>query len=422
MASIETQQSNLLLNNKEQISYKVFDSEGVFLRTEDENILVKTPIDLQNINSDLVIERERPLKKVEFITDLEPLNFKNENANFINGSAKFIIATPQAGKTSDVRSDAAETVDALTGGKYFFSQDNATNASGFVDALISIDKQHNTISQGKKLKVGFNYHIKTTDDTEKYIFKVEVGLDESYSSGTDLKRYAFQDKQWKDAGSVTGLNRYRTVNTETVNNWGKVQFEIEPYDSASVTTDVFVNVRINRPFLKSASSGATGNFQAIYIDNFFIAETNDIDSDLLISRRKQVPANGNFSGEYLNEENTISNAAKTTDYFIGKYDGTFKRLRDNTAKSMEQIVTIEQMNDYRNYLSRYTGTFCNKSTKHIGLHNKVHIDFGGETYQDPVSCYIDGMTYDVKAAYYDMRLHLPNQDNDVDTTFVNVFD
>ena len=159
MASIQTQQSNLLANNKEQITYKVFDSEGTYLRTEDENILINTPLELQGVNSDLIIERERPLKKVEFQTELEPLNFKNENANFINGDSKFIIATPQAGKTSDVRSDASETVDALTGGKYFFSQDDATSVSGFVDPLISIDKQPNTISQGKKLKVGFNYHI-----------------------------------------------------------------------------------------------------------------------------------------------------------------------------------------------------------------------------------------------------------------------
>jgi hypothetical protein len=416
MGLIQSAQSNLLQGNTEQITYKVFNSEGVYLRTDDENILIKTPKELKPLNSDLIVERERPLKKAEFVTDLKGLFYKNQNANFINGSAKYILSSV-LGKTYDVRSDANETVDALTGGKYFFC--NNIDSGGGNLSMISIDQQYNLISQLKPLQIGFNYYIKTTDETESYEINIKASLDETYSAVGDLKIYNFTNEAWADYPvSPTDDNR-KTFKTSTVNSWGKITADLKQYKSASVNTDVYMTIGINLPELVG---GGSGNFQAIYIDNFYIAETNDVVNDKLISRRKQFPVNGTFSAEQKNEKNTISNIAKTTDYFIGKFEGTFKRLRDSTAKYLEQTITAEMINDYRIYLSRYEGTFQNISVNHIGLHNKVHIDFGGETYQDPVSCYIDAMKYDVKAAEYDMTLHMPNQDNDVSTTYVNIFD
>lgn len=416
MGSIQSEQSNLLQGGTEQITYKVFDSEGVYLRTDDENILIKAPRSLKPIGGNLVIERERPLKKVEFVTDLKGIFFKNQNANFINGNSRYIISS-YTDKTLDVRSDTNETVDALTGGKYFFCNDIDENQANL--SMISIDQQYNLISQLKPLQVGFNYYIKTTDDSESYELNITASLDETYSASGDLKIYNFNNAAWVDYPLSPSDEDRKTLKTSTVNVWGKMTADLKQYKAASGNTDVFMSIGIQLP---KHVGGGTGTFEAIYIDNFYIGETNDVVSDKLISKRTQFPVNGIFSGEHKNQNNTISNAAKSADYFIGKYEGTFKRLRDSTAKALEQIVTAEMLNDYRNYLSRYEGTFQNISIDHIGLHNKIHIDYGGETYQDPVSCYIDSMKYDVKAAEYDMTLHMPNQDNDTTSSYVNIFD
>tara|TARA_R110000744_G_scaffold122279_1_gene227202 strand:+ start:1491 stop:2741 length:1251 start_codon:yes stop_codon:yes gene_type:complete len=416
MGSIQSEQSNLLQGGTEQITYKVFNSEGVYIRTDDENILIKAPRSLKPIGGNLVIERERPLKKVEFVTDLKGIFFKNQNANFINGDSRYIISS-YANKTLDVRSDTNETVDALTGGKYFFCNDIDELRANL--AMIAIDQQYDLISQGKPLEIGFNYFIKTTDEDEKYELNVMASLDETYAGTGELKIYNFKQELWNNYPTSPTDEDRKLTQTSTVNTWSKLKISVKQYDSSSVDTDVFVTVQINLPKL---IGGGSGNFQAIYIDNFYIGETNDTVNDKLISKRTQFPVNGIFSGEHKNEKNTISNVAKSTDYFIGKYEGTFKRLRDSTAKALEQIVTAEMLNDYRNYLSRYEGTFQNISIEHIGLHNKVHIDYGGETYQDPVSCYIDAMKYDVKAAEYDMTLHMPNQNNDTTSSYVNIFD
>ena len=195
MGLIQSAQSNLLQGNTEQITYKVFNSEGVYLRTDDENILIKTPKELKPLNSDLIVERERPLKKAEFVTDLKGLFYKNQNANFINGSAKYILSSV-LGKTYDVRSDANETVDALTGGKYFFC--NNIDSGGGNLSMISIDQQYNLISQLKPLQIGFNYYIKTTDETESYEINIKASLDETYSAVGDLKIYNFTNEAWAD--------------------------------------------------------------------------------------------------------------------------------------------------------------------------------------------------------------------------------
>ena len=68
-------------------------------------------------------------------------------------------------------------------------------------------------------------------------------------------------------------------------------------------------------------------------------------------------------------------------------------------------------------MRKYEGTFRAANNNFLGLHNKIWIDYGSDSLQEPVSCYIDAMKYDVKYAEYDIRMHIPNQDDDVDTTY-----
>lgn len=72
-------------------------------------------------------------------------------------------------------------------------------------------------------------------------------------------------------------------------------------------------------------------------------------------------------------------------------------------------------NDYREYVSRYTGTFRNINRVPMSFHNKIWFSWIGiET--DPQSNVLDGLTYDVKNAQYSVKSHLPNNDDDVTVT------
>ena len=50
-------------------------------------------------------------------------------------------------------------------------------------------------------------------------------------------------------------------------------------------------------------------------------------------------------------------------------------------------------------------------------HKKVWVDFGDDVLQEPVSCYIDSLKFNVKAAIYDIKMHVPNQDDDVESSY-----
>jgi len=107
----------------------------------------------------------------------------------------------------------------------------------------------------------------------------------------------------------------------------------------------------------------------------------------------------------------------------GRISGNFFRSRDKTnyLKSIEKIVSQQVINDYRDFVVRYEGELYNNNNDPIGPHNKVWINFGTTVLQEPVSCYIDGMNYNVKRNLYNVVMHVPNQNDDETSDFITKF-
>jgi len=418
MGRIKDAQFNSLLSNHEDITFKTFDSDGLFLGNEDINLFKGIKQHLRPIKVDLVKEYERPNKIVEHSVKLSKNYFKNNNAHFMYGDTNFVIQTPSSGKTASVISDTDEEVKALSGTKYFKTNDLTLDSGA--TASITISRQYTTIAQKKPLAVGFNYHIVTADDSDKFQLAIKVGLQETYGSGDYLKEYDFQNNEWIDYNGSTADMSVKTIDTSTLNSWGKFTATLVAYETANTDDDVHVDVTIVK--IKNIPTGTTNaDFVALYVDNFFIAETAEFADQKITSRRKQVDNNGTFTNKYETNNHFLSNEAKNTDYFIGQFDGEFKRSRDSANKSLEQIITQEKINDYRHYLTRYEGTLRDNVGQFIGFHHKLFMNFG-EDYQDNASCVLDSMKYDVKASEYQVNMHLPNQDDDTDSTYVALFE
>ena len=419
MGKIRNLQLDYLEGGSEMIDYKIFDSDGTYIQTDNEDILYKTKRDLIPLNTDLVREYERPLKKVSLETNLTNLYFKNQNAHFLYGDEKYVIQPPATG-TSAIQSDDNEPVSALSGSKYFKTTETTQETTA--TASLTISREYLTVAQGKKLTVGFNYYLATDDDSDSFEFRVKIGLQHTYAAAptTYDKQYDFENEKWIDFSGITGDMKRSSNETSTVNSWGKLTLDIEPYRSDSHDGDVHLDVVICR--LKNVPSGTNSDFSALYIDNFFIAETIDFSDNKVISTRTQNPNNGTYSAHEEKKGLILSNEAENTDYFIGKIEGDFKRQRDSVGKKLEQCITAEILNDYRGYLSRYEGTFRDKGLQPMGFHNKIHVDFGSDVFQEENSCYIDSMKYNVKAAEFDISMHVPNQDDDVSSFYVTKFE
>lgn len=418
MGKIKNLQLDYLEGGQELIDFKVFDPDGTYVNTENENVLYKTKEHLTPLNVDLIKEYERPLKKVSIETNLTNLYFKNQNAHFMYGNEKYTIQPPDTG-TSGIISDENEPVNALSGSKYFKSTETTQETTA--TAMISISREHLSFEQGKPITVGFNYYLATDDDSDKFELRVKVGLQHTYDgdSGYD-KQYDFENEEWINFSGITGDMKRSSTETGTVNSWGKLTLNLKPYRRTDSDDDFHLDITICR--LKNFPSGSNPDFSAIYIDNFFIAETVELSDNKVVSTRTQNPNNGTYSAHLEKKDFILSNEAETADYFIGKIEGDFKRQRDSVGKKLEQCITAEILNDYRGYLTRYEGTFRDKRTTPMGFHNKIHVDFGSDVFQEEASCYIDSMKYNVKAAEYDISMHVPNQDDDVSSFYVTSFD
>ena len=75
---------------------------------------------------------------------------------------------------------------------------------------------------------------------------------------------------------------------------------------------------------------------------------------------------------------------------------------------MQEIV-----NDYRSSGIRYNGTFFKDDSDEepIFFYDKIWVNYGSTTLQEPVACIIDNLEYDVKQNVYNITMHLPNQDD-----------
>jgi len=415
MGQIRNYQTDYLRQGSEPITYERYDSEGVFIETVNEDILYQVPSQLTPLNRDLVKAYEKPLKEVKFVTDLNFIYFKNENAHFLYGDRHWILGDAETYGTNAIISQDGEQAKAVSGNKYFKSTMPYDEVFQLSDQFLMIknDYQYCQVDTNTFLNINFNYYIDGTD-LNQYNIITNAWVEETY--GGTRYNYNFETKEWEEGAGAGQANR---VKTTTTNNWGAASLILEPYEPTSTSIGkVYFGVQFNYPTPNGHSE--VGGYDAIYLDNIGIGQSIDASFNKITSIRKQYDYAGTYTGKYESQNNALSNEAKTTEYFLGKVDGTYKRTRDTAAKTLEAIITQEILNDSRDFMTNYEGTFRAKRNGHLSLHHKLWIDFGADILQEPVSCYLDAMKYDVKASEYQIRMHVPNQDDDVGSTY-NVY-
>lgn len=406
MGLIRTHQLDYLNKGTEQVSYKVFDYNGVYEETIDENILINAPEQLVPLDRSLVKNYERPLKDTIFKTSFIGLNFTNENAQFLYGEDGWVLGAHVDGAlyTKEIKDNHEnEPVKALSGTAYFKGNVTGTPKQTL---LIKSDISTSLLRQGIPIQVSFSYNMyQVTPSTGRYVMPIYAVIDTTGNSSPDYM-YDFEENKWIAyvADSASNPQKQFNITNELKNKWIGFSKTIEPFEVDSVTTDVNIEIGILEP--QGLALGTN-----IYLDNFGISEKLELNISNIKNIRSRFSYDGGYTAVY-ETENILSNELKDDDGFVGQIEGDYERPRDTNTKTLEAIITQEITNDNRDYLTKYEGVFRNKDTKNIGLHNKVWIDFGIDVLQEPVSCYLDAMIFNIKAAEYDIKMHIPNQDDD----------
>ena len=408
--------NQLIDTGEEIIEYKVYDRLGEYKFTTDENILLKAPTELKPVGADLYKEYLKPYNQVKYDIKLNDLKYINQNPQLLYDDHQW-----EFGANTAIHFDQEK---ALIGLKTIRTTVHGININ---DPYVIIKNEIDTVvsDETKEFNLGFsffvepNYSLTNFADSWKYEMEIYVkGID---ADGTTLY-YNFKNDEWSELAFLETVNnkkRRKKQSFTKVGTWQNFEAELKAYNE--VDGDFKIQMHIRYPNFSTYPDPSQSLIQYTYFDKLFIAEKTDYASEMIITNTQNVAKTRTAVYEVKNI--FISNYLGA-DNFQGGYDGYFKRPRDFTIQAsdfptVEKIVTQEILNDFRDFVSRYEGTFYNLIDEPIpvSLHNKVWIDFGSGTFRESASCYIDSMRYDVKANEYEMTMHLPNQTNDATADF-----
>lgn len=393
---------SLQTNNDEDIKYHIYNSDGVYQSTSTVDVLSIIPTDLQPIGNNLTKEYLRPIKQYT-----QSVNMNGFFSTNIIGNSGFEFTT--SGWT--LTNSSVDTTFSFQGDASLKSSNIQTSASGtsVTAELANYIDEAGSDFIGYRLKIN-NFFNSTSGATKGFRWQVKAVAFVIPGDPPIATRYWGSNNTWTTTATIN------EVEIQNSRRWKSYDFNIGSLPNNSWQLYFY----LYDPYQVGSTSGFTDtHWDSIILDKVYIDSNGQRSEifqkfDLLQFIRKRT---GNFSG-LLNLDGLV-----LTNEEYGKVFGEWYRSRDKTnyLKSLEQITTQQVINDYRDYVLRYEGDLYNNNVLPIGLHNKIWVNFGSSILQEPVSCYIDSMTYNVKKNTYSIVMHVPNQDDDLSSTFVLKF-
>jgi len=390
--------SSLQSNGTESVKYFIYNSSGVYQSTSTTNVLSVVPTNLQPLNNNLTKEYLRPLK--EFTIEADMSGFF-DNSIIVNGGFEH-AATGWTLTNSSIVTDFMFQGDRCV--KSTTCQTTAGATSVVVNNSSAIDEAAAS-HIAYKLKIN-NYFDTTSGNTRGFRFQLK--LVETGPGASQTKYWSVTSNNWVSADTKN------EVEVETNRRWKSYNFNI-----ATLPFVGDITLYLYGAYQTTSTSGFTAMFfDSLKLDRQYIDSDGNRSAlfeefDLLQNlRQRSVDVSGVEKLEvYL------------TNKLYSKITGNYYRSRDKTnyLKSIEEIITQQVINDFRDFLVRYEGDLYNNSNDPIAMQNKVWINFGSGVLQEPVSCYLDSITYNVKRNLYSVVMHIPNQNDDVTTSFLTKF-
>ena len=404
------QKALLTSTGTELVDYKVYDKDGNYIDTYEQDVLLKAPVILRPINQSLTVEHLRPVKKVVRETKLKKLNIVNQDPMSNYGGYRMDFYHNSLTRAQVEVNSKSLSGDRLIKGLYAEEDLNAINPENSEDAIAN-QGSLTTVRVGNKYQVGFSYYIENSvSGTDlDYYFALSVKLEaDSKTFYYDFKDNFFDERSTRQAKNY---NTFKNTNKDVWNNVSVELNAITEIDAQNANITVYVS----QPNYRN-STAYNGHF-VYYVDNFFIDQIWDESKKFIAERVSD--STDTLTGVHKTEDLILSNNLGTS-LFDGGFDGVFERLIDTgTTGFLDEFITQEVINDYRAFVKRYEGEFYNNNTDPIpvALHNKIWLNFANNTLTEDVSAYIDSMSYDVKANTYNITMHLPNQDDDLASTY-----
>ena len=416
MGIIRTEQTRLLQDNgTENIEFFVYDKNGDARAplNQSKDVLKQVPSVMQPINSNLMVEYLRPLRDAIKTTNSDDSNIINKNPNFRYSTFNWDITAAKAEVA--IPSQLERTVIPISG-LYCLRQPILTAAPEKTTHMVKNILLDTPVVSGRAIEISYNYHIWTLGFTAQGVYQyMSVGLD-STGNGTVNKMYNFEENKF-ETGTFTNDEFFRKIDITTIESWNLYRTELECNLTGSETSP-YIEVKL-------FEVSAAGLSPVAFFDGFSISQKPDSKTRVHTKRSggryttidgQQTAVEDYVSGEYKQEDTILSNEvdSQNPNSIFGIFVRKDRPLSAFASNTLDKNVLQEIMNDFREPLKRYEGEFYKDDSDEVPLYfyHKLWINFGTTVLQEPVSCIIDRMEYDVKQNKYNIVMHMPNQDDD----------
>jgi hypothetical protein len=404
VSNIRTSIKNQLVSSSDEvIQTDLYNTSGVYQSSSNDSVLRIVPTTLKSIGSDLVREYIQPLNKARynFKTTQSNVYQYTRNVGFEYGSYGWILssyASLVTDETNQQGNKAIKLVNAPTSGETLvFNSDYVGQTA----------KGWNYYYTGVKSQIGI-----FVDKNENSVANFTLQFRIVASAPPNFYYWDDVNSTWTTTSTtitreIQVFNNWQTIDvsfdgtgypTSLTNNQIGIQVLNCTYSGTGVEDIYFDNVGIIGNYFKPSGLSAEPNAN-VNIPNSYIEFAERNNSTLVFSDEKTITGTYYFNG------------VLTTDY-------AYHRTRDyNTRKPIFERHLQNIMNDYRDFVVRYEGTFRNEIQNPLSMHNRLWFNFGASIAQDEQSCFINGLEYKVKSANAKVIAHLPNDDDDIDLKF-----
>ena len=416
-------------SQEESVTFKVRNHLNVAQADVTENVRYEikrsngSNVDLIN-TSDLTNEYREPFFSVAQQIDNYTLRSINANPLFELGSTGY--QWPTAGVPQDLQSgvvlngnNAVRTI--FAGNSDSTSSENiwfwttpvappAFSSSYNIKFSYRSDKVTSTAAIGEmRYRILINYD----NNTGGTIF-----------GNTDYHVWNFESNQWHGEDVDTrGDNGYDNrfigrASTTTFGEWVDVEHTVRgsfglgdnPRFYIEFLTPVGLNVSENVIGTTSTDSNVSGIITS-YIDNVRVTpNVSFVEPHFERSRPGTT-----FTKEYV-ATTALTTRGEDIFYNMLSRPSVYRVSQGSSfAASLEEIVTQQRLNDYRNGGSYYRGGFVNNATTPLAMHHKPLVTYSGR--QEVVGGILDELSFGARSNISNVLFRIPNQDGNVTSTF-----
>jgi len=386
-AGILTAKQGFLNAGTENIKYWIYNASGVQQSTVTTNMLKVVPTNMQPIGQNLFRTPRRPVKKYQEIVDISQqqvdlnlnasFEFDYENWETTLVTTEFVNA-PFAGRRSL---------------KYV-----GTSALGVYTVRLSSTGAAQAI-RGNQYQVLFSVNIDKggSDNRLPWFLRIE------YSPGV----YTY----WSDVNKTWGTSPGSVLWNET-KVVGAGTFESFKFTAKEATESGTIQIGFSYPYID-----APGSYTGMYLDNCAV---RNIDKDQNVYKQVYFirEQSGTFATSDVMEHKDVVQADLDSVVFLGAFtdNNGFKRAQDVMGLFIEQIVTQQRLNDFRQYSMQYEGDLYNMDDYGVmSMAHKLYIKFPTLTETD--SAIVDSIRVKLKSNVYTCQFHIPNNYTDVTSTY-----